>query len=209
VWFGHSDNSEDPFSLEQPTYRWNAVIVIENIFANDGFLANTVVAGSHEARERLVKRLMPRVRAVARRILLSEVDTDDAAQNAMLAILKSLHTYKHQTSLERWADRIAARVAIHFARNRRRRERVEEPTSELPSSPSAQPAVTVPLELEQIMRTLPEAPREALQLKYILGLSVDEIAEMTDVPVNTAKTRLKTGLRLMREALAFDGEVLR
>ncbi len=181
---------------------------IEHLFATDRFLASAVVAGSAGAREQFVRRLMPRVRAVTRRILMSKTDADDVSQNAILSILGSLHTYKGQTSLERWADRITARVAIHFARSQRRRNHVEEPNAELPQVATGDTSVAVRLELEQVMRTLPEAPREALQLKYILGLSVDEIAELTEVPVNTAKTRLKTGLRMMREGFAFGAEGL-
>lgn len=139
---------------------------------------------------------------------MSRTEADDVSQNAILSILGSLHTYKGQTSLERWAASVTARVAIHFARTQRRRHFVEEPHAELPPSATSETPIGVRLELEQVMRTLPEAPREALQLRYILGLSVEEIAELTDVPVNTAKTRLKTGLRLMREGYSQSSEGL-
>jgi DNA-directed RNA polymerase specialized sigma24 family protein len=46
-------------------------------------------------------------------------DADDATQVALVEILKAAPSYRGESSLEAWADRIAVRVAIGVARERR------------------------------------------------------------------------------------------
>ena len=47
-------------------------------------------------------------------------------------------------------------------------------------------------------RELPEAQREALVLAYWGGLTADEIARRVDVPLGTAKSRIRLGLEKLR-----------
>lgn len=46
---------------------------------------------------------------------------------------------------------------------------------------------------------LPEAQREAVVLAYWGGLTADEIARRTDVPLGTAKSRIRLGLARLRD----------
>jgi RNA polymerase sigma-70 factor (ECF subfamily) len=60
---------------------------------------------------------------------------------------------------------------------------------------------------QQIIATLPDAQREALQLAYYRGLSQREIAAKTGIPLGTIKTRLELAVRKVRAAiLALGGE---
>ncbi len=49
------------------------------------------------------------------------------------------------------------------------------------------------------LRTLPSAQREALVLAYWGGMTADEIARRSDVPLGTAKSRIRLGLARLRE----------
>ena len=49
------------------------------------------------------------------------------------------------------------------------------------------------------LRRLPPAQREALVLAYWGGMTADEIARRSDVPLGTAKSRIRLGLARLRE----------
>ena len=49
------------------------------------------------------------------------------------------------------------------------------------------------------LRSLPQAQREALVLAYWGGMTADEIARRSDVPLGTAKSRIRLGLARLRQ----------
>ena len=64
-------------------------------------------------------------------------------------------------------------------------------------------------QLHQAIRALPEEQREALVLQQFNGMSLDEIAELTGVPAETVKSRLRYAMRKLRqqlEAPVLEGE---
>jgi len=77
--------------------------------------------------------------------------------------------------------------------------------------PCERPAVAVELDAERAairdaLRRLPSAQREALVLAYWGGLTADEIARRTQIPLGTAKSRIRLGLAKLRDEVgaAFD-----
>jgi DNA-directed RNA polymerase specialized sigma24 family protein len=58
-----------------------------------------------------------------------------------------------------------------------------------------------------IVRKLRRSQVEAVLLRFFLGCSVEEIASITGVPPNTAKTRLRTGKDKLRRHLEKQGYV--
>jgi RNA polymerase sigma-70 factor (ECF subfamily) len=171
-----------------------------------------VAAGQVEATNTVARRLSGRVRRLARVVCRNDALADDAAQTALVEILRSAHTYGARSSLERWADRITARITIRHARDERRRfqmtDSLDEPEAAEPqaldSDPSDGPRTETPRPLEDYLAALPEAQRQALVMKHSLGYTVEEIAEQTDVPVGTVKDRLVTGRRQVRRLIQRD-----
>jgi RNA polymerase sigma-70 factor (ECF subfamily) len=60
--------------------------------------------------------------------------------------------------------------------------------------------------LARALSTLPERPRQAVELAYVHGLTHVEIAERTDQPLGTVKSDIRRGLRVLREHLESDDE---
>src|SRR5262244_3491382 len=79
-----------------------------------------VASGDRSAQCALAARLSGRVRRVSRSLLRDAADADDAAQGALLEILRSAGSYKGLGSVERWADRVVVRTAALVVRKRRR-----------------------------------------------------------------------------------------
>jgi RNA polymerase sigma-70 factor (ECF subfamily) len=178
-------------------------------------LMTLVAAGDVDAMNAVAQRLSGRVRRLARAIVRNEALADDAAQIALIAILQSARTYGARSSLERWSDRITARIALRQARDDRRRGQLVESLDEQgaidPPAPERDPADDprgeTPRSLDAYLNAIPEVQREALVMKHTLGYTVEEIAEATGVPVGTVKDRLVTARknirRIIQRELAF------
>lgn len=145
------------------------------------------------ARENLARRLEPRVRRLSVALLRSVADAEDAAQLALLEIVRSASTFRGESRLEAWADRIAVRTAIKVARQRRLasvRSGSVEPDDLPCPAPASALAEGLPRSILAYLDELPEARRTVLVLRHAMGYSVQEIAEATGASVNTVKDRL-------------------
>lgn len=60
--------------------------------------------------------------------------------------------------------------------------------------------------VRRVLGTLPEAQRQSIALAYWGGYTQREIADMTDAPLGTVKTRMRSGLLTLRAALAIEHE---
>lgn len=156
---------------------------------------------SPRAREALVRRLQPRVAKLARAFLRNDADAEDATQATLLDILRAIGTFRGESRLETWADKIAVRNAIRLARTRRLasvRNPGVDPDLLAGAWPAPMACEELPSELTNYLDALPEARRTVLVLRHVLGYSVQEIAELSGVSANTVKDRLLMARQEMR-----------
>ena len=134
---------------------------------------------------------------------------------------RSLDSWRATGSFGAWLRRIAIRVAIRRAANRRPTLRLDPmvvdgeetpPTWQLDrlSSPSGDPAEASLAaeradEIRRALQALDEPYREVVMLRFFGDLSLAEIAAQTGRPVATIKTHLRRGLLRLRTAGAADG----
>ena len=176
---------------------------------SDLALMKLVAGGDAHAQRVLAHRLAPRVQRVARRLLRSSADADDAAQIALMEILRSAQGYREEASIERWADRIAVRSSLRHVREQRRRGLLSvggDDADELAAESIAPEATReeTPRALEEYLAELPAQRREVLVLKHALGYSTEEIAELIDKPVGTIKDRLVAARKQLRRAITRE-----
>jgi RNA polymerase sigma-70 factor (ECF subfamily) len=168
-------------------------------------LMRLVAGGDAHAQRVLAHRLAPRVQRVVRRLLASVADADDAAQLALMEILRSAATFREESSIERWADRIAVRTALRHVRDQRRRSWFlggASDTDELRAhDEDDMTREETPRRLDEYLAQLPAARREALVLKHALGYTTEEIAELTDNPIGTVKDRLVAARKQIRRLI--------
>ena len=163
----------------------------------------------HDDRETLTtvaRQLLPRVRNLIRYLVHGDQDVDDIAQEALLAILRGLSSYRGEGSLESWADRIVARVTFAWLRQRRPRRTWSLDVED----DAADDDATWPDEhlrrrrLVHLLDQLPHEQRYALVLHHVLGLSVAEIAIETASKAETVRTRLRLGRHRLRQLAEPD-----
>ncbi len=147
--------------------------------------------------EASLRALAPDVLRVCRGVV-GRADAEDAAQEALIQLARALPSFRGEGSLRGFARRVAVRAALRFRRDRR------APAQPLAADPAAAPAQEEDLArvrlrelLRELLGELPAAQAETLALRFVLGHTLQEVAEATGVPVNTVRSRV----RLARAAL--------
>jgi RNA polymerase sigma-70 factor, ECF subfamily len=176
--------------------------------AADMELMARVAASDPSAQRVLVERLARRVRKLAGLLCRSAADADDAAQLALIEILRSAQGFRVATSLERWAERIAIRATIRTARREEARKGLLQrwlPADVQPwgSRTATEPAVDQ-VGLDTLLQRLSSERHQAFVLHHALDYTVDEISELTGAPVGTVKDRLVRARKQLRRLLESE-----
>lgn len=140
-----------------------------------------------------------RLYRVARAMLPWEYDCEDAVQEALLRAWDRLDTLKQEAYFETWLMRILINQCKTFYR--RRPPAPAELTEDIPCP---EPGETPLLDA---LTALPRKPRVALELHYVEGYNIRQIARILNVPEGTVKWRLSRGRALLKEA--FEREEAR
>jgi len=157
------------------------------------------VAGDRAALAAVLTELLPRMRNLVRYLLPGDQDVDDVTQEALIAIVRGLATYRGEGRLESWADRVTARQAMASARQRSvaraRFSLVPEQDLELLADRTGanQEDYVARRQVVRQLDAIPEAQRQVLVLHHVVGLAVGEIAAELGVPLETVRSRLRLG----------------
>jgi RNA polymerase sigma-70 factor (ECF subfamily) len=144
-----------------------------------------------------------------RRLGVSPASMDDVVQEVFIVIHARLHTVEHPETLRSWIYGVARRTVSGFHRARRVKD---ASTAALAVEPSAHPMSRTPYDLVEqndqvkllfnLLEELDEQKREVFSMVELDELTVPEIAEILDIPLNTAYSRLRAARQAFEEALA-------
>ena len=147
------------------------------------------------------------VYAAAYRVLGDPVLAQDVVQDVFLRLWRRPGAYNpSRGDLATYLRLMARSRALDLWRESQDRGRAAERLKIVFDSPSTDPA-DLDHDGEQVreaMRQLPESQREALVLAYWGGLTAAQIAQQANVPLGTAKSRLRLGLARMRDELPVE-----
>ncbi len=168
--------------------------------------------GEIEALEQLYDRYSSLVFSVGVRVLSDRQLAEDVAQDVFLRLWRRPWSYDPERGRFRsWLMSVTRNRAIderrRVVRRLRSEERSDDPPPELKSPDRFHdPQLEVVLAEErravlQVMTRLPPAQREVIELAYFGGLTQAEIAARSGEPLGTVKTRIRLGMKKLREAL--------
>ena len=170
--------------------------------------------GDRGALDQLLRRHYDRVHAVCRRITGHEADAADAAQDAMIAIVRNLDHFDGRSSFGTWAYRIATNASLDELRRRKRRpvptsdDNHDHPHAELvdPDSDRRVDSIGDHMALDLALRSLSDEFRLPVVLRDVADLDYAEIAAVLEIPAGTVKSRIARGRAALARALtAEDG----
>jgi RNA polymerase sigma-70 factor (ECF subfamily) len=179
---------------------------------DDQSLARMVASGSPEALETLYNRYSRAVMSFGTRMLGDRQSGEELVQEVFLKAWRLSHTYSaDRGSYITWLLSITHNLAIDEIRKRNRRPQRADSTDPVllllnQSDQSLGTEASAELnELRTIMvgaiNSLPEAQRLAVELAFYRGLTQREIAAELQEPLGTIKTRIRLGMRKLRDVL--------
>ncbi|NGP46888.1 RNA polymerase sigma factor SigW [Bacillaceae bacterium SIJ1] len=173
-----------------------------------------VKKGDQNAYGDIVEIYKNKVYHICYRMLGNAHEAEDMAQEAFLRAYMNIHSYDPTKKFSTWLYRIATNVSIDRIRKRKPDYSLDATVpgtegmdmyAQLAASDKLPEEEVESLELQrwiqEEMMSLPPKYRSAVVLKYIEELSLKEISDILDMPVNTVKTRIHRGREALRKRL--------
>ena len=173
--------------------------------SEDAALAAACRSGDLRAYERLYVMHGARMKNLARNVLGSPTDAEDAVQETFLKVQRSIASFRGQSSFVTWSYRILINTCYDARRSRMRKKEVANDDSEEtphlePRAPGAHPSLRIAL--ERAVAKLTQHQRDVFLLYEVEGFRHAEIAGMLEMTETASKNTLfqaKKNLRLMLE----------
>ena len=176
--------------------------------AIDAALLERIGAGDHEALAQLYERLGGAIYSLAYRIVGDGPSAEDVVQEVFLATWRNAGRYDDlRGSPASWLFTMTRNKAIDLLRRETtsRSRSVEADLSIRPALDDVESEAWLAYRRDEARRTmasLPEDQRRAVELAFFGGLTHAEVAERLEIPLGTAKSRIRTGLLRLRDLLA-------
>jgi RNA polymerase sigma-70 factor (ECF subfamily) len=174
--------------------------------------------GDRGAFAQLVRRHQTALFNFALRQVRAPQAAEDIVQEVFVRVVQNATDFKHEARFTTWIYTITRNLCIDHLRKRalRKHPSLDESRGEEGDGPTlgeqtADPKASVEREAtgtelkERIVRavdTLPDEQREVFLMREVANLPFKEIAEITGVPENTVKSRMRYALERLQEALA-------
>ena len=168
--------------------------------SSDEDLARAFTAqGDRDALEVLLRRHEKRVYGLAYRMLGNRADALEVTQEVLLNVFRKLSSFKHQSAFTTWLYRLTMNACNDLGR---KRARTPVPVEVLEKDqPDSLAHSDDRLAVQRALSTLIPDQRAAVVMRDLYGLSYEEIAAATRVPLGTVKSRIARARAALAEVL--------
>ncbi|MBE0664122.1 MAG: sigma-70 family RNA polymerase sigma factor [Bacteroidales bacterium] len=180
---------------------------------SDQELISRYLSGEHSSLEQLINRHQNRVFAYILMVVKDKHLADDIFQDTFIKVVNTLRsgTYKEEGKFIQWVMRIAHNLIIDHFRKAKRIPVVENKNDDFDIFSSIRltdDSIEDRMIIEQIhedvrklIEYLPSEQKEVLMMRHYSGMSFKDIAEQTDVSINTALGRMRYALINLRKLI--------
>ena len=174
--------------------------------APDEALLVAYANGDAQAASVLTARLLPRVLAQATRMLGTQAEAEDVAQDAMMRLWKIAPDWRQgEAQISTWLYRVVANLCTDRLRKRRggvSLDHIAEPLDTAPSAAAQMQTEARMNALSDALAQLPERQAQAVSLRHLEGLANPEIAQIMDISVRSVESLTARAKRALAEIMA-------
>jgi RNA polymerase sigma-70 factor (ECF subfamily) len=162
--------------------------------------------GDASAFHALVDGYAPRLHGLAYSLLGNTADAEDAVQETLAGVYRSIGSFRQDAALWTWLVQILIRQTARIQRSSWRRKLIKLPGESLDRSPSqhgaAEHGVDARLDLQAALQQIAPENRQIIVLRELEQMSYQEIAAALAIPMGTVESRLYRARIELRQRLA-------
>ncbi len=180
---------------------------------NDSELIKLYLNGDKSKFEILINRHKNQIYSYIFLMVKNQALAEDIFQDTFIKIIKSLHTnkYKDNGKFVSWAMRIAHNLIIDYFRKAKHIKTIAEGDTELSlfniigsSDRNSENDIIrneKHHEIKELIQKLPKEQLEIIKLRYYFDMSFKDIANITNVSINTALGRMRYAILNLRKMM--------
>jgi len=186
---------------------------LKEILLSDQNLVQSYIKGDHSAIEVLINRHRSKVYTYILLTIKNQQLAEDLFQETFIKVIQSLRggKYKDNGKFLSWVIRIAHNLIIDHFRKEKQLNSISNDDTEVDlfnskklSEDNIEELIIssqIRSEIRTLINELPDDQREVVLLRHYGGLSFKEIADQTDVSINTALGRMRYALINLRKLI--------
>jgi RNA polymerase sigma-70 factor (ECF subfamily) len=175
---------------------------------DDAALVEAARRGDRHSLNQLLQLHFDRIRALCRRVMANDADTDDATQEALIAICRGIVRFDGRSSFSTWLYRVTTNACLDELRRKSRRP-VAMARDELPlpaHTDGFAEEVADRMALDAALAQLGADFRVAVVLRDVCRLDYEEISEVLAIPPGTVRSRIARGRAQLARILGPPAE---
>ncbi len=196
-----------------------ANLMNDRVATSDQELIRLFISGNHNALETLINRHQRKLFSYILLIVKDKHLAEDVFQDTFIKIINTLRagSYNEEGKFLPWAMRIAHNLIIDFFRKSKRmpfKENSEEydlfDTLKVYDETIEDKLITTQIhnDVKRLIEHLPDEQKEVLKMRHYEDMSFKEIAQVTDVSINTALGRMRYALINLRKLIQEKNIIL-
>ncbi|REE70496.1 RNA polymerase sigma-70 factor (ECF subfamily) [Paenibacillus taihuensis] len=171
--------------------------------------------GDETAFNKLVELYKDKLSRMAHKILRSKTDVEDVVQETFLKVYLNLNRFDENKRFSTWIFHIAKNVCLDLLRRRKTPPLpLDQPVTAhseqnlslhdvIPHTALSPEGEVIERELAskmtEVIEKLPEKYRTVVYQRYVLEMSMEDISQLNNIPVNTVKSRIHRGKEAMKK----------
>jgi len=175
---------------------------METTASRDEELVSMIKDGDEQSFDTLIKAYLPRTYRKVLRLVPAE-DAEDVTQDIFLNLVRSIDSFEGKSAFATWFNRIVAnRVADYHRRMFRQKSRFTSEEEAIQNEPF-QEADSI-IEMNDLLKSLPQHYREVILMKLYDNLSFAEIASTLQMTYEAARSRYRRGIKYAASKIEPD-----